>query len=396
MGAKLILFALTVFAGTAATPQAQPQRIDPPATPGAAAPAFSRAGDSVALTWLEPSGGAGSASPMEGPHSLRFSRWNGKTWGAPVTIASGTDFFVNWADVPGAVDLGAGRWLAHWTTKLGEGAFGMSLARSEDGGATWKRLAAAGPRDLPQEQSFVSLLPEAGAVRATWLEKRGKGSATTLRTGLIRETLAESRLLDGRVCECCQISTAETSEGPLVVYRDRSDTEIRDIAVVRRGSAGWTRPSLVAAEGWQIAGCPVNGPAVAASGRSVAVVWFTAAGGTHRVETAFSSDAGAHFGPPILVDGAAPLGRVGIVRDENGDAIVLWAANEGGSPTIRLRRLSPGGSQGAPFIVAPTSAARTVGVPSLARAGASLLVAWIEKGEPPVLRAAVIPAESVR
>ncbi|HEX7252279.1 MAG TPA: hypothetical protein VF376_05295 [Thermoanaerobaculia bacterium] len=313
-----------------------------------------------------------------------------------MTIASGTDLLVNWADVPGAVDLGAGRWLAHWTTKMPGDAFGMALARSEDGGATWKRLAASGPRDLPEEQSFVSLLPEGGAVRATWLEKRGKGSATTLRTGIIRETLSESRLLDGRVCECCQISTAETAEGPLVVYRDRSDAEIRDIAVVRRASAGWTKPALVAAEGWKIAGCPVNGPAAAASGRSVAVVWFTAAGGTHRVETAFSADAGAHFGPPILVDGAAPLGRVGIVRDENGDAIVLWAAAEGGSPSIRLRRVSPGGSQGAPLVVAPTSVARTVGVPSLVRTGGSLLVAWIEKAEPAVLRTAVIPTESIR
>src|SRR5262249_21825573 len=185
-----------------------------------------------------PSADAGRASPMQGPHSLRFSRWNGKTWDSPLTIASGTDFFVNWADVPGAVDLGAGRWIAHWTTSIKENVCGMALARSEDGGATWRRLPASGPRDLPDEQSFVSLLPEEGAVRATWLEKRGKGSATTLRTGLIRETLAESRLLDARVCECCQISTAETSEGPLVVYRDRSDQEIRDIAVVRSGSGG--------------------------------------------------------------------------------------------------------------------------------------------------------------
>ncbi|HEY6931112.1 MAG TPA: sialidase family protein [Thermoanaerobaculia bacterium] len=392
MTAELFLSALIAVAAQSSTTL---QRIDPPAAPGAAAPAFSASRDSVALTWLEPTGAAGK-SPMEGPHSLRFSRWNGKVWSTPVTIASGTDLLINWADVPGVVDLGAGRWLAHWTTKMSEDAFGMALARSEDGGTTWKRLAASGPRDLPEEQSFVSLLPEAGGVRAAWLERQGRGSVTTLRTGIIRETLSESRLLDARVCECCQISSAETSEGPLVVYRDRSDSEIRDIAVVRRSAAGWTKPSPVAPEGWKIAGCPVNGPAVAANGRSVAVVWFTAAGGTHRVEAAFSADAGAHFGPPALVDGASPLGRVGIVRDENGDAIVIWAAAEGGSPTIRLRRVSPGGSQGAPLVVAPTSVARTVGIPSLVRSGRSLLVAWIEKAQPAALRAAVIPIDSVR
>jgi hypothetical protein len=46
--------------------------------------------------------------------------------------------------------------------------------------------------------------------------------------------------------------------------------------------------------------------------------------------------------------------------------------------------------------VAPTSVARTGGLPSLARAGQSLVIAWIAKADPPLLRAAVIPAESVR
>ena len=392
MRIRLPVFALAALTASPATP---PQHIDPPAAPGASAPALTRVGDSVALTWLEPATRDTKSAPMQGPHALRLSRWEGGKWTPPSTIASGTDFFVNWADVPGVVPEGAGRWLAHWTAQSGD-SFVMGLARSEDGGTTWKRLAAAGPRAGPDEQSFVSLLPETGAVRATWLEKRGKRSATMLRTGLIRETLIESRLLDPRVCDCCQIATAATSEGAVVAYRDRDAREIRDIAVVRETPGGWTKPSPVARDGWKISGCPVNGPALAASGRSVAVVWFTAAEGKPRVEAAFSSDAGAHFSSPILVDGAAPLGRVGIVLDENGDAIVVWAATEGGSPTIRLRRVSPAGRLGEPIIVAPTSVARTGGLPSLARAGQSLVIAWIAKAEPPLLAAAILPAASVR
>ena len=392
MRAGLSLFAL---AAVTASPATLPQRIDPPAAPGASAPALVRVGDSVALTWLEPATRDAKSPPMQGPHALRFSRWDAGKWTPPSTIASGTDFFVNWADVPGVVQDSAGRWLAHWTAQS-EDSFAMALARSEDGGTTWKRLAAAGPREGPDEQSFVSLLPEAGAVRATWLEKRGKGNSTTLRTGLIRGTLIESRLLDPRVCDCCQIATAATSEGAVVAYRDRDAREIRDIAIVRETPRGWTKPSPVARDGWKISGCPVNGPAVAASGRSVAVVWFTAADGKPRVEAAFSSDAGTHFDPPILVDGAAPLGRVGIVLDDNGDAIVVWAATDGGSPTIRLRRVSPAGRLGEPVIVAPTSVARTGGLPSLARAGQSLVIAWIAKADPPLLAAAILPAASVR
>ena len=39
--------------------------------------------------------------------------------------------------------------------------------------------------------------------------------------------------LDGRVCDCCQTTAAITNDGPVVVYRDRSDDEVRDMSIVR-------------------------------------------------------------------------------------------------------------------------------------------------------------------
>lgn len=62
--------------------------------------------------------------------------------------------------------------------------------------------------------------------------------------------------------------------------------EIRDISVIRLKDGKWSQPRWVAQDGWRINGCPVNGPAVAASDRHVAVAWFTGAANTQQVKLA--------------------------------------------------------------------------------------------------------------
>ena len=50
-----------------------------------------------------------------------------------------------------------------------------------------------------------------------------------------------------------------TADGPVVVYRDRSEQEIRDISIVRLHDGKWSQPSSVFEDNWKINGCPVNG-----------------------------------------------------------------------------------------------------------------------------------------
>ena len=66
-------------------------------------------------------------------------------------------------------------------------------------------------------------------------------------------------------------------------------------------------------DNWQIAACPVNGPALNAMGRRVAIAWFSAKGDQGHSFVAFSSDAGKSFTAPIPLDDASALGRVDIV-----------------------------------------------------------------------------------
>jgi hypothetical protein len=340
------------------------------------APSLTPSGDGLLLTWLEP------APPKA--HALRVSRFKDGRWSAPVTIAAGDDFFANWADFPAVASAPDGSLTAHWLARTGSEtyAYGIFLARSTDGGATWAPAGLLHSDRLPTEHGFVSWIPEGRGLRAVWLDGREmpKEGPMTLRTGLVTAKPESEELLDARVCDCCQTDAALTADGPIVAYRDRSDKEVRDIYVIRKTAAGWSTPAPVHQDNWQIPGCPVNGPAVAAAGKRVAVAWFTAAEPAGpRVQIAFSEDGGQKFGEPVLIDGEKPPGRVDLQLSPHGDAIVSWLGSQGEGAAVRLRRVSPQGKAGAPVTVAATSSARSSGFPRTAVSGDRLWLAWVEK-----------------
>ena len=51
--------------------------------------------------------------------------------------------------------------------------------------------------------------------------------------------------VDRRVCECCPTAAAVTTDGPIVVYRNRSADEVRDIYLSRFTGEAWTVPAPV-------------------------------------------------------------------------------------------------------------------------------------------------------
>ena len=261
------------------------------APPGSQAPHLAVADGRALLSWLEPAGA--------GRHALRTAlREPGGAWRAP---------------------LPDGTWLAHWLRQVAAGpyAYHVALAVSRDGGGSWG--APFRPHgDLSEtEHGFVSLVPWNDGAAGVWLD--GRGTANDGPMTLRFTTIAPSGVaapdveVDPRVCDCCQTALARTTRGLVVAYRGRADGEIRDVAVRRFEDGRWSDAILVSEDGWHYPGCPVNGPAVAARGDTVAVVWFTAAGGTPRVYAAFSTDGGAAFGPRMQVDDGRPAGRVDVV-----------------------------------------------------------------------------------
>ena len=142
-------------------------------------------------------------------------------------------------------------------------------------------------------------------------------------------------------------------------------------------------PRAITSEGWQIGGCPVNGPSVAARGSEVVVAYFTAAAGRASVRLIRSSDAGASFGAPLVIDDQNPPGRVEVALAADGAAWLCWlgrAEGASGKGAVLLRRVSAGGEVSEVAEVAETGSGRANGFPQLLVRDAELLVAWTDGG----------------
>jgi hypothetical protein len=364
-----------------------------PAAAGSGEPNLSVGSDGRAyLSWLEPA--------PDSSHALRFATLDGNRWSAPRTITQRRDLFVNWADFPSVVPISGQTLAAHWLQRSGTAkyAYDVRIAQSSDGGATWSTPVVPHRDGTPTEHGFVSLFAFSDSLGAVWLDGRNFTRASQGEKAdmmLVMTSVAANgatgaeRVLDERVCDCCQTSWAATSSGPVLVYRDRLNGEVRDIGIVRWSDSGWTRGTVVHADGWTIDFCPVNGPAVAADGRRVAVAWFTGARDSSRVFLAWSRDGGASFGPPIRIDDGKPVGRVDVDIDEHGGALVSWMEfTSGQRADVRVRRVDVDGKLGASIVVARSSGERASGFPRMVVASDQLILAWTESGKPAGVRVA--------
>jgi hypothetical protein len=336
----------------------------------------------VYLSWLEPEGASA--------HSLRFATLESDAWSLPRTIAQRSDFFVNWADFPSVVPLAEGRLAAHWLQRNGSAKYGydVRVTQSSDGGETWSIPVVPHRDGTVTEHGFVSLFPFHDSLGAIWLDGRnfadaakGEGADMMLvMTSVAPDgTTGPEHVLDERVCDCCQTSLAVVSSGPIVAYRDRSEGEVRDIAILRWSQSGWTSGTVVHPDGWKIDFCPVNGPAIAADGPRVAVAWFTAARDTARVYLARSDDAGATFSPPTRIDDGNPVGRVDVELDDRGGAVVSWMEfTSGRQADVRVRHVTADGVRSASRTVAQSSGERATGFPRMVATGDHLVFAWTD------------------
>jgi hypothetical protein len=353
-----------------------------PAAAGSAEPFLFAIRDGLLLSWLEPVGNTKESA-------LRFAVYRNGKWSAPVTVAQRGDFFVNWADFPSIVQDENGVLFAHWLQKSGESgyAYDVRVAISKDDGRTWSGALLLNTDGKKGEHGFVSLAPlPGGGVGAAWLDGRnmveGKEEGEmTVRYATIDAagTIRSGVQLDDRTCECCTTGMATAGGRPVIAYRDRSGDETRDIAVVRQTANGWSKPRLVHGDGWKIAGCPVNGPQLDARGKRVAAAWFTAAGERGRAYVAFSDDAGATFGAPIVVDDGKPIGRMDVAMLDAESAVVTWSEQTAAGAELRARRVPRNGRPGPSIKVADSTAARGSGFARAATLGQDVYVAWTEQ-----------------
>lgn len=388
-----------------------------PARPGSGQPFLDPAPGGVWMSWTE---------PAPSGHRVAASFFDGSGWSPPSTVAEGDRFFVNWADFPSIRAFGD-LLVAHWLWRGGQATYdyGVRLSWSTDGGATWAEPWTPHDDGTPTEHGFVSIFENGGAVWAAWLDgramvtpggpmslrarslpvtRRAAGAGSTpagstingsARAGAPAHVAGPETLVDERSCECCQTDAALAAGVGVLVYRDRAEGEVRDISASRLTDSGWSDPVSVHDDGWVIGGCPVNGPAVAARGESVAVAWFTAPQGRPRVNVAFSSDGAATFGPPARIDAGQPAGRVDVVMLDDGSALVSWIERTAAGAQILSRRAAAGGDVGETVPLADTDSGRAAGFPRIARLGPGrLMLAWTDPDGVGRVRVAVFPLDA--
>ena len=281
----------------------------------------------------------------------------------PRTIAADPQMLINRADFP-SISVRGDDVMAAWSTRREHGSV-VHIAKSKDGGATWTAARTPHPNVISQF-GFVALAGETFVLLDGRKLEGGMEGA-----GDMELRASDGTPLDNRVCDCCQTAMAITSHGPIVAYRDRTSQEIRDISIVRHVSGRWTKPKPIHSDGWQIAGCPVNGPQLDANGTRVVAAWFTAANNDPRVLVAFSEDAGATFSKPIRIDAGKAAGRADVVLLPDGSAAATWVAQSDEKSKLYARRILPDGT-----LQPPIDLGESTGFPRAAVWDENVAVVW--------------------
>jgi len=377
----------------AASPVPTVSEIKSPAPPGSGQPNLTVAADGrVFLSWIEPDKPQG--------YVLRFSVRGAQGWSAPKTIARGGNWFVSDADVPSLAVLSDGTLAADWfVASVGprSEAYDVNLVLSKDGGTTWSKPLMPHRDGKKRQHGFVSMVPTPDAkLAAIWLDGRNMPSEEEGDMALMYTTIAANGTLgpetqiDNRACECCKTSMTATADGLVAVYRDRSDKEIRDISIVRYANGRWSQPQALTNDGWEIDGCPINGPAVSANGRNVAVAWFTAPDDKSQVYVLMSADSGKTFGKKIRIDDGNPIGRVDVVSRSSGAAVVSWVERTSQGAQVRVREVAANGTAAAPLNVSGTAGLGSGVFPRMVRSGDDIVVAWTDASKPAQIRTVVV------
>lgn len=320
--------------------------------------------------------------------SLNLSRFTDGKWTKPQTIATGSDWFVNWADFPTHA-INGNLILTSYLKKSASGTYNYDVVLSLQklSGEKIKEDFILHSDGVKSEHGFVSIIPnDNNGFYVTWLDGRntvekkldGHHKPMTIRFAEITAgggVINESEL-DSATCDCCQTSIAANKNGPIVVYRDRDKKEVRDIYITRQINGAWEAPSPVHKDGWIINGCPVNGPKVAVNSNNLAVSWFTVYNENPIVNLSFSKSNGDSFGTPIKINDHDAIGRVDVAFLNEQEVIVSYMEGDDVGTYLRIKKVSINGKVSEPITISKIDGGRNTGVPQLEIFNSEIFIVW--------------------
>ena len=334
----------------------------------------------LSLSWI--------SSKKENKASLHFSQFKKGKWIKPQTIANGSDWFVNWADFP-AHAINEDLIITSHLKKSASGTYtyDVILNLKKLSGEKIKENFLLNTDGVKAEHGFVSIVPNNNkGFFITWLDGRntvekkldGHHKPMTIRFAEITnkgDIINESEL-DAAVCDCCQTSIGMTNNGPIIVYRDRSEKEVRDIYTIRNINGVWEEPNPLHNDGWIINGCPVNGPKVAVNSTNLAIAWFTVVNNNPLVNVSFSKTNGDSFGTPFKLNDHDALGRVDVAFLNNEEVIVSYMEVDDIGTYLRIKKVSVNGKVSKPITISKIDGGRNTGVPQLEVINNEIFIVW--------------------
>lgn len=157
--------------------------------------------------------------------------------------------------------------------------------QSDDGGDTWTEPKSVNTQKQPYTSMSFSGLTRLsdGEIGISWLDANPGGVDQPGRPVMFARTLAGGGLgdpvwIEKAACECCRVAVAGSGNGDIAIaYRDLQPGNIRDISISTSSDDGKTfaRPLDFSRDGWEINGCPHNGPSLAAGNDKICAAWYT-------------------------------------------------------------------------------------------------------------------------
>lgn len=284
-----------------------------------------------------------------------------KSGGEPARVNPTRGEATAWrGDAPSVAVAQDGAVYIAWTARAGGGAHATTLyvSASRDGGRSFGEPARVNDDSKPGVHGMHSLaVGEDGRVYVAWLDERdlpaaaeGAHEKMPMHGEQNREvffsyssdggrTFAKNRRVAVEACPCCKTALAVSRGGRVYVgWRQVLPGDFRHVAVASSADGGETfdAPTVVSDDRWELRGCPVSGPALAAGeGERLTVVWFTAGdAGNPGLYSSESQDGGRTFAPRRVLSEASVRGTPQLLSDARGVFAVFEGEGADGSAAL--------------------------------------------------------------
>jgi len=340
------------------------------------------------MSWIEPGG--------EHEGRICMAQLQGNRWSDASEIHTSKRLFINWADTP-KIAASKDDVLIIWPEMIGKGtyAYGLRYAFSSDMGERWSQPRWLHDDRSPSEHGFPSIQPMDHGFAVVWLDGRHLESHKRMQL-MYREVypsgLGPEQVIDDQTCECCQTALLARHDELWVAYRDRSDDQIRDIYVAAKHDAGWRPGHAIHPDGWEIHGCPVNGPALAGSGSTRGIAWYSG----HpqpAVRVAWSCDPEQPLGSVLRIDQGDPIGRVDVAFPSDDRMWVSWLEAVGEEQQVIAAEVDIRSGISAAIKVDGTPTGRVSGFPRMATLDDRTLIAYQNPDQPGIKTVWIDPAQ---